>query len=158
MVTMNKVFLVGNLTRDPELRYTPQGTAVATLRMAVNNMFKGKDGQMQKDTCFINVVVWSKMAEVCNQYLQKGKPVLIEGMLQSRSWQGNDGQKRNVIEVRADRVQFLNSSPRGEAGGAPAGSPHGEAMGKGEFKEEGLGQEPQEEPVNMEVDESGETN
>jgi single-strand DNA-binding protein len=150
MVTMNKVFLIGNLTRDPELRYTPQGTAVATLRMAVNNMFKGKDGQMQKDTCFINAVVWSKMAEVCNQYLQKGKPVLVEGRLQSRSWQGNDGQKRNVIEVRADRVQFLNSSPRGDAEGVPGG--------RGESKEEGLGQEPQEEPVNMEVDESGETN
>jgi single-strand DNA-binding protein len=158
MVTMNKVFLVGNLTRDPELRYTPAGTAVATLRLAVNNMFKGKDGQMQKDTCFINVVVWSKMAEVCNQYLQKGKPVLIEGMLQSRSWQGNDGQKRNVIEVRADRVQFLNSSPQGGAVGAPRSEAEGASGSRGESKEEGLGQEPQEETVNMEVDESGETN
>ncbi|MBD3246506.1 MAG: single-stranded DNA-binding protein [Candidatus Omnitrophica bacterium] len=112
MVSLNRVYLVGNLTRDPELRYTPQGTAVGTLRIAVNTPFKDKSGQMQQDTCFINVVVWSQMAEVCNQYLQKGRQVLVEGRLQSRSWQDNEGKKRTTIEVRASRVQFM---PRGGA-------------------------------------------
>lgn len=107
MVSFNKVFLVGNLTKDPELRYTPQGTAVVTLRIAVNTPFKDKTGQLQKDTCFINVVVWAQMAEVCNQYLQKGRGVFVEGRLQSRSWQTNDGQNRSIIEVRAVRVQFM---------------------------------------------------
>ena len=107
MVSFNKVFLVGNLTKDPELRYTPQGTPVATLRIAVNNPFKDKTGQLQKDTCFVNVIVWRQMAEVCNQYLQKGSSALVEGRLQSRSWQDSEGKNRSVIEVRASRVQFM---------------------------------------------------
>jgi single-strand DNA-binding protein len=107
MVSLNKVFLVGNLTRDPELRYTSQGTAVTTLRLAVNRSFKGKDGQMQKDTCFVNIVVWSQMAEVCNQYLQKGRQVFVEGRLQFRSWQNSEGKNRSVLEVVATRVQFM---------------------------------------------------
>jgi single-strand DNA-binding protein len=112
MVSLNKIFLVGNLTRDPELRYTPQGTAVTTLRIAVNRSFKDKSGQAQKDTCFVNVVVWAHMAEVCNQYLQKGKPVFVEGRLQSRSWQNSEGKNRSVLEVVATRVQFM---PQGQA-------------------------------------------
>jgi len=107
MINLNKVFVVGNLTRDPELRYTPTGTAVSTLRIAVNTSFKDKTGQLQKDTCFINVVVWAQMAEVCNQYLQKGSQVLVDGRLQSRSWQDNDGKNRSTIEIRANRVQFM---------------------------------------------------
>ncbi|MBU1122935.1 MAG: single-stranded DNA-binding protein [Candidatus Omnitrophota bacterium] len=108
MVSFNKVFLVGNLTKDPELRYTPTGTAVITLRLAANTPFKDKEGQLQKDTCFINVVVWGQMAEACNQYLQKGSQVLVEGRLQSRSWQTAEGQNRSIIEVRAVRVQFMS--------------------------------------------------
>lgn len=114
MINLNKVFLIGNLTRDPELRYTPQGTAVTTLRLAVNRSFKDKTGQMQKDTCFVNVVVWAQMAEVCNQYLQKGRQVFIEGRLQSRSWQDKEGKNRNVIEVVAMRVQFMPQAVRKE--------------------------------------------
>ena len=112
MVSLNRVFMVGNLTRDPELRYTPQGTAVTTLRLAANSPFKDKSGQTQKETCFVNVVVWAQMAEVCNQYLQKGKPVFVEGRLQSRSWQDNEGKNRSTLEIRASRVQFLPSSDR----------------------------------------------
>ncbi len=112
MVNLNKVFLVGNLTRDPELRYTPQGTAVTTLGVAVNRAFKDKAGQTQRDTCFLNVVVWAQMAEVCNQYLQKGKPVFIEGRLQSRSWKNSEGKNRNVLEVVANRVQFMPQGQR----------------------------------------------
>lgn len=107
MVSFNKVFLIGNLTRDPELRYTPQGTPVATLRIAVNTPFKDKSGEAKRETCFINVVVWGQNAEVCNQYLEKGRCVFVEGRLQSRSWQGVDGRNHSVIEVRALRVQFM---------------------------------------------------
>lgn len=110
MVNLNRVLMVGNLTQDPQLRYTPNGSAVATLRIAVNTFFKDKTGEMKKDTCFINVIVWGKNAEVCNQYLQKGRSVFVEGRLQSRSWQNNEGKTRSVIEVRAARVQFM---PRG---------------------------------------------
>ncbi|RJO64619.1 MAG: single-stranded DNA-binding protein [Candidatus Omnitrophota bacterium] len=112
MASFNKVFLIGNLTKDPELRYTPQGTAVANLRLAVNRRFKTKTQEFKDETCFITVVVWSKQAENCNQYLQKGSPVFIEGRLQSRSWEDNAGQKRNTVEVRAERVQFLKSATK----------------------------------------------
>ena len=107
MVSFNRVFLVGNLTKDPELRYTPQGTAVTTLRVADNSPYKDKSGQLQRDTCFINVVAWGQIAEVCNQYLQKGRQVFVEGRLQSRTWQNSEGKNRSVIEVRASRVQFM---------------------------------------------------
>ncbi|MEW6075730.1 MAG: single-stranded DNA-binding protein [Candidatus Omnitrophota bacterium] len=112
MASFNKVFLIGNLTKDPELRYTPQGTAVVNLRLAVNRRFKTKTQELKDETCFITVVVWSKQAENCNQYLQKGSPVFIEGRLQSRSWEDNAGQKRNTVEVRAERVQFLKSAAK----------------------------------------------
>lgn len=107
MANFNKVFLIGNLTRDPELRYTPQGTAVVNLRLATNRRFKDKSGELKTDVCYVTVVAWDKQAEICNQYLRKGKPVFIEGRLQSRSWEDSSGQKRNVLEVRAERVQFL---------------------------------------------------
>jgi single-strand DNA-binding protein len=134
---MNKVILVGNLTRDPELRYTPQGAAVATLRIAVNTPFRDKSGEMKKDTCFINIIVWSQMAEACNQYLAKGRSVLVEGRLQSRSWQGADGKNRSSIEVRAQRVQFMPGGRREES------------------KEVDLGEEP-EEMVKLENEEINE--
>jgi single-strand DNA-binding protein len=114
MANFNKVFLMGNLTKDPELRYTPQGTAVLNLRLAVNRKFRNKNQELKEETCFITAVVWNKQAETCNQYLHKGSPCFIEGRLQSRSWEDNAGQKRNVIEVRAERVQFLGGA-RGTA-------------------------------------------
>lgn len=109
MANLNKVLLIGNLTRDPELRYTPQGTAVVNLRLATNRRFKDKTGQPKDEVCFVTAVVWNKQAETCNQYLRKGRPVFIEGRLQSRSFEDSSGQKRNVIEVRAERVQFLGA-------------------------------------------------
>lgn len=114
MANFNKVFLIGNLTRDPELRYTPQGTAVVNLRLAVNRRFRDKNQELKEETCFITVVVWDKQAETCNQYLHKGRSVFIEGRLQSRTFEDNSGQKRNVIEVRAERVQFLGTAPAKE--------------------------------------------
>lgn len=111
MPNFNKVFLMGNLTRDPELRYTPQGTAVTNLRMAINRRFRNKVGEQKDEVCFLTVVVWDKQAELCNQYLHKGSPLFVEGRLQSRSWQDNAGNKRNVLEVRAERIQFLGTKP-----------------------------------------------
>jgi single-strand DNA-binding protein len=111
MASFNKALLIGNLTKDPELRYTPQGTAVVNLRLAVNRRFKDRNQELKEETCFITAVVWDKQAETCNQYLHKGSPVFIEGRLQSRSWEDNTGQKRYVIEVRAERVQFLGAAP-----------------------------------------------
>jgi len=116
MANFNKVLLVGNLTKDPELRYTPQGTAVVNLRLAVNRRFRDKNQALKDEVCFLTAVVWNKQAETCNQYLHKGSPVLVEGRLQSRSWEDNSGQKRNVLEVRAERVQFLGTAGNKQAG------------------------------------------
>ncbi|MDD3374575.1 MAG: single-stranded DNA-binding protein [Candidatus Omnitrophica bacterium] len=111
MASLNKIFLIGNLTKDPELRYTPNGVGVVNLRVAVNRKYRDRaSGELKEETCFITVTAWDKQAEACNQYLAKGSPIFVEGTLQSRSWETNDGQKRNTIEVRAERVQFLGSS------------------------------------------------
>ncbi|MFC1805295.1 single-stranded DNA-binding protein [Candidatus Omnitrophota bacterium] len=121
MANYNKVILIGNLTRDPELRYTPQGVAVVNLRLAVNRKYRSRDSQeLKQETCFITAVAWDKQAETCNQYLHKGSPLMVEGRLQSRSWEDNSGQKRNVIEVRAERVQFLGTPPSRATAPAPA--------------------------------------
>ncbi len=114
MASYNKVLLMGNLTKDPELRYTPQGAAVANLRMAVNRRYKDKNQELKEEVCFITAVVWNKQAETCNQYLHKGSSVFVEGRLQSRSWEDNTGAKRSVIEVRAERVQFMGSPGAGK--------------------------------------------
>lgn len=109
MANLNKVFLIGNLTRDPELRSTPGGTAVANLGLAVNRRFKDSSGELKEEVCFLTVTVWDKQAEACCEYLVKGRPVFVEGVLQSRFWETNDGQKRSAIDVRAERVQFLGA-------------------------------------------------
>jgi single-strand DNA-binding protein len=119
MANLNKVFLIGNLTRDPELRYTPAGVAVANLGLAVNRRFRDKSGELKEDVCFLTVTVWDKQAEACCQYLKKGSPVFVEGVLQSRSWETNDGQKRSTIDVRAERVQFLGKFTPTEGKGDP---------------------------------------
>ncbi|MBI2461943.1 MAG: single-stranded DNA-binding protein [Candidatus Rokubacteria bacterium] len=129
MVSLNKVFLIGNLTRAPELRYTPSGTAVSDLRLAVNRAYTTQSGEKRQETSFLTVVVWGKQAETCGEYLDKGSPVLVEGRLQTREWEGKDGQRRNVVEVVADRVQFL-----GRARGAPA---EGEPVEEPIVEEEG---------------------
>ncbi|MHB0977581.1 MAG: single-stranded DNA-binding protein [Candidatus Aquicultorales bacterium] len=107
MASLNRVFLMGNLTRDPELRYTPSGAAVANLGLAVNRKYKSAAGDWQDETSFFTIVVWGKQAESCSQYLAKGRPVMVEGRLQQRSWETPEGQKRSVVEVVADRVHFL---------------------------------------------------
>lgn len=102
----NKIILIGNLTKDPELRYTPQGTAVASFRIAVNSKIK-QHGELKDETLFIGVVVFGKQAESAGQYLSKGRSVLVEGRLQERSWE-KDGQKHSRMEVVASSVRFLS--------------------------------------------------
>ena len=113
MASLNKVLLIGNLTHDPELRRIPSGTAVVTLRMAVNESFKSKTGEAVEKAIFLDVDVWDRQAETCQQYLSKGSPVLIEGRLQMDTWDDKEtGQKRSRLKVRAERVQFLSGSRR----------------------------------------------
>ena len=143
MANLNKVLLIGNLTKDPELRYTPGGTAVVNLRMAINRPYRDKSGENKKETCFMTVVSWDKQAEVCNQYLHKGSPLFVEGRLQSRTWDGQDGKKRSVVEVRAERVQFLGGRPQGQTQGQTASAP-AEEGNKPEARPEGRSAEPTE--------------
>ena len=121
MASLNKVLLIGNLTKDPELRYTPNGTAVANLRIAVNRKFKDRTGELKEDTCFVTITAWDKQAEICNQYLQKGRAIFVEGILQSRSWETPEGQKRSTIDVRAERIQFLGPMKSAEGSGSGEG-------------------------------------
>lgn len=117
MANLNRVFLIGNLVRDPELRYVPNGDAVANLRVAVNRVYMTREGERREETCFVTVVVWRKQAEVCGEYLSKGSPVFVEGRLQNRSWETGEGEKRSVLEIVASRVQFLGrKSGRGSGG------------------------------------------
>ena len=107
MASLNKVLLIGNLTRDPELRYAPNGTAVTTFTMAMSRVFNSATGEKKDEVCYVRVVCWAKLAQICSEYLFKGRPVFVEGRLQSRSWQAPDGTKRNTLEVIAQSVQFL---------------------------------------------------
>lgn len=106
MASLNKVFLMGNLTRDPELRYTPSGSAVASFGVAVNRKYKQGD-EVKEDVCFVDVTVWGKQAENCAEYLSKGRGVMVEGRLNYRSWETEEGQKRNKLDVVANNIQFL---------------------------------------------------
>jgi single-strand DNA-binding protein len=129
MASLNRVLLIGNLTRAPELRYTPSGMAVSDLRLAVNRGYTTQGGEKREETSFLTVVVWGKQAETCNEYLDKGSPILVEGRLQTRDWETKEGQKRNVVEVVAERVQFLGRGK--QAVGAPAAA-HSDTFGSDE--------------------------
>lgn len=122
MADLNKVFLMGRLTFDPELRYTPSGAAVTDLRMATSRTWTGKDGDRKEETLFIDVTVWDRQAENCCQYLRKGSGVHIEGALKMDTWDDKTtGEKRSKIRVSADRVQFLDRRSDGGGGGGGAG-------------------------------------
>ena len=116
MANLNKVMLIGNLTRDPELRYIPSGQAVTTFTIAVSRTYNYKSGEKKEEVAFIRIVAWARLAEICNEYLKKGRPVFVEGRIQTRSWDGPDGAKRYATEVLADNVQFLGSKPGGGKG------------------------------------------
>ena len=120
---LNKVLLIGNLTRDPELRYIPSGSAVATFTVAVNRVYKDQAGEKKEQVSFIRVVVWGRRAEVCGEYLSKGSPVFVEGRLQSRDWETQEGQKRSTVEVVADNIQFLRGANSKGAPGQQQSAP-----------------------------------
>lgn len=110
MAGVNKVILVGNLGKDPELRHTPQGQAVATFSIATSESWNDKSGQKQERTEWHRIVVWGKQAELCSKYLSKGRKAYIEGRLQTRAWDDKEGQKRYTTEIVANTVQFLDSN------------------------------------------------
>lgn len=112
-ISVNQVFISGNLTHDPELRYTPSGQAVTNFSIANNRRYRDQSGEWKEETNFVRIVAWGRQAETCSEYLKKGSPVLVEGRLMQRSWQTPEGQKRSVVEIRAQRVHFL-SAPRAE--------------------------------------------
>ena len=132
MASINRVVLVGNLTRDPELRTTPNGKSVCTLGLAVNEGYKNDSGEWVEKANFFDIVVWGAQAESCSRYLSKGRPVAVDGRLSHRTWEDKDGGKRSKVEVIASTVQFLGSkqdsaSSAGSSAGAPvtAGAPSG---------------------------------
>jgi single-strand DNA-binding protein len=111
MLELNKVFLIGNLTQDPEVRSLSSGTPVAEIRIAVNRRYKDRDGQPQEDTLFIQVESWNRLADFCKDWLKKGQRVFVEGRLKMDAWEGKDGVKRSRIKVQADRIQFADARP-----------------------------------------------
>ncbi len=122
---INKVILIGNVGADPELRYTPSGAGVTNFNIATNESWTDKSGQRQENTEWHRIVVWGRLAEICNQYLRKGSKVYIEGRLQTRNWEGQDGQKRYTTEIVARDMQMLDSrdeSMGGDPGMAQAAS------------------------------------
>ena len=114
MPNYNKVFLMGNLTRDPELRFTTSGAPVTNLRLAINRVYTDRTGERKEEVCLLTVVVWGKQAESCAEYLAKGRPVFVEGRLRTRSIpsQNEEERPKTVLEIIADRVQFLGSRPK----------------------------------------------
>jgi single-strand DNA-binding protein len=128
---INRVVLVGNLTRDPELRHTPSGTPVCSLRIAVNTRRKDESGQWTDKPNYFDITVWGQQGENCAQYLSKGRPVAVDGRLEWREWEAQDGSKRQAVEVVADSVQFLGG--RMEGGETPSYVQTGAAGGGDDF-------------------------
>src|SRR5437868_2590066 len=122
MASFNKVILLGNLTRDPEVRYTPKGTAVTELGMAVNRVYTAENGEKREDTTFVDVTLWGRTAEIAGEYLKKGRPVFIEGRLQLDTWDDKQsGQKRSKLKVVGEGLQLLGGRPGGGGGGGGGG-------------------------------------
>jgi single-strand DNA-binding protein len=119
--TVNKVILIGRLGKDPEIKYTQSGTAIARFSLATDETYKDQSGERQQRTEWHNIVAWDKLADICGQYLNKGKQVYIEGKLQTRSWEDKEGNKRNTTEIRADTMVMLGSRGEGGTGGGTGG-------------------------------------
>src|SRR3989304_2872954 len=109
MANYNKVILFGNLTRDPELRYTPNGTAVADVGIAINRAWTNQGGEKKEETCFVDMQAWARNAEVISEYCRKGSPLFVEGRLRQDTWEGRDGQKRSRLLVVVERFQLIGS-------------------------------------------------
>lgn len=127
-MSFNKIILVGNLGRDPELRYTPQGTPVCSFSLATNERRKDKTGEMQDQTTWFKVTLWGRQAETASQYLTKGRPIYIEGRLRVEEWTDRDGKPRHTLEVHATEMQFIGGGQGGSggSGGTRMEEPHGD--------------------------------
>ncbi len=126
MASFNKVILLGNLTRDPEVRYTPKGTAVTELGMAVNRVYTAENGEKREETTFVDVTLWGRTAEIAGEYLKKGRPVFIEGRLQLDTWDDEQsGQKRSKLKVVGEGLQLLGGRPGGGGAGGGGGDDEG---------------------------------
>jgi single-strand DNA-binding protein len=122
MASFNKVILLGNLTRDPEVRYTPKGSAVCDLGLAVNRAYTLENGEKREEVTYVDVVLWARLAEIAGEYLKKGRPVFIEGRLQLDTWDDKQsGQKRSKLRVIGETMQLLGSRPSGGGGSAEVG-------------------------------------
>ncbi len=144
-MNLNKVFLIGRLTADPQLRTTPAGQAVGTFSLATNRVWSNKSGEKQQEVQFHNIVVWGRQAEVASQFLKKGSMAMIEGRLQTREWQSKEGDKRRTTEIVAERMQLGPRSSSVSGGGAPPA---------GGFGDGGFGGFEQKAPTGQGVDES----
>ncbi len=123
MANFNKVMLMGNLTRDPEVRYTPKGTAVCEIGLAINRYFSGESGDKREETTFVDVTLWGRTAEIAGEYLKKGRPVFIEGRLQLDTWDDKtSGQKRSKLKVVGEGMQLIGARDSGGGGGGGRGS------------------------------------
>ncbi len=142
-MNLNKVFIIGNLTRDPEMRTLPSGTPVVSFGVATNRVWKNQQGEKQEEVQFHNVVVFGRQAEIANQYLSKGKMVLVEGRIQTRNWDAQDGTKRSRTEIIAERIQF---GPR--SGGAT-----GQGFNKGQAINQGVDSPAKEDLPEINIDE-----
>lgn len=149
--SLNRVQLIGNLTRDPELRYTPSGTAVCTFGLATNRAWTTETGEKKEETEFHRIVAWSKLAELCGQFLTKGRKIYVEGRLSTRTWQGQDGAQRNTTEIVIDDMILLDSARAREEQGAPQKESKEPTEARTTKKEEksnqsGKAEEPQQSP------------
>lgn len=141
-MAVNKVILIGNLGKDPEVRYTPSGTAVANFSLATSENFKDRDGNRQEKTEWHNIVAWRQLAEICGKYLHKGKQVYIEGKLTTRKWQGRDGIERYTTEIVADTMQMLGRAGEGSGSGQGQGyarTEHDDSSRQGSYAQNDYG-------------------
>ncbi len=128
MAGFNRVILLGNLTRDPQLKYLPNNTAVCDIGIAVSRRYRDKEGNLKDEVCFVDATAWGRQAETINQYMAKGRPILIEGRLRLDQWTGQDGQKRSRLTVVIENFQFVGAREGGTApGAAPGGAPYQQA-------------------------------
>ena len=142
MANLNKVMLIGNLTRDPEIKYTPKGSAIAELGLAINRYYTTESGEKKEETTFVDVTLWGRQAEIAKEYLGKGKPVYIEGRLQLDTWDDKQtGQKRSKLRVTGEQMQLLGA--RGEAGGEGGGKSFGGSRGESQGGGDEYDQRPQ---------------
>lgn len=146
--SFNQVILMGNLTRDPELRQTPNGSSVCSFSLALNRSYKGADGNWQEATDYVDVVAWGPLGERVAQYLSKGRPCLVNGRLQSRSWE-QDGQKRNKVEVNAQDVTFLGGPGDSGNGGGSAPQSDSSSTSTSKKKDDVVIEDVGDEPINL---------